>query len=163
MCYYCPILRKNVYTVHLLVVLRILLRKVGKLFFSQLWPNCMKACLWYEYQILPLESSGRQYFLPNQIGLLKYLTIRSVAQKVTYVKLSKIRLSLIGLGIRKSHDTLKLDDCYWTEYVQYFIKECKLKLLKVSKSQKHFFLKLHCPKNERNIWQNSALKYQFCK
>ena len=29
--------------------------------------------------------------------------------------------------------------------------------LKVSKSQKHFFLKLHCPKNEPNIWQNSAL------
>jgi hypothetical protein len=23
--------------------------------------------------------------------------------------------------------------------------------LKVSKSQKHFFSKLHCPKNERNI------------
>ena len=29
--------------------------------------------------------------------------------------------------------------------------------LKVSKSQKHFFLKFHCPKNKRNIWQNSAL------
>ena len=29
--------------------------------------------------------------------------------------------------------------------------------LKVSKSQKHFFLKHHCPKNEQNIWQNSAL------
>ena len=29
--------------------------------------------------------------------------------------------------------------------------------LKVSKSQKHFFLKLHCPKNEQNICQNSAL------
>ena len=31
-------------------------------------------------------------------------------------------------------------------------------VLKVSKSQKHFFLKLHCPKNERNIRQNSALE-----
>ena len=29
--------------------------------------------------------------------------------------------------------------------------------LKVSKSQKLFFLKLHCPKKERNIRQNSAL------
>ena len=29
--------------------------------------------------------------------------------------------------------------------------------IKVSKSQKHFFLKLHCPKNERNIRQNSVL------
>jgi len=29
--------------------------------------------------------------------------------------------------------------------------------LKVSKFQKHFFLKLHCPKNERNLRQNSAL------
>ena len=29
--------------------------------------------------------------------------------------------------------------------------------VKVSRSQKHFFLKLHCPKNERYIWQNSAL------
>ena len=29
--------------------------------------------------------------------------------------------------------------------------------LKVSKSQRHFFLKLYCPKNELNIWQNSAL------
>ena len=30
-------------------------------------------------------------------------------------------------------------------------------VLKVSKSQKHFFLKLHCPKNKQNIRQNSAL------
>ena len=30
-------------------------------------------------------------------------------------------------------------------------------LLKVSKSQKQFFLKLHCQKNERNIRQNSVL------
>ena len=30
--------------------------------------------------------------------------------------------------------------------------------LKVSKSQKHFFSKLHCPKNEWNIRQNSALE-----
>ena len=30
-------------------------------------------------------------------------------------------------------------------------------ILKVSKSQKKFFLKPHCPKNERNIRQNSAL------
>ena len=29
-------------------------------------------------------------------------------------------------------------------------------LLKVNISQKHFFLILHCPKNEGNIWQNSA-------
>ena len=30
--------------------------------------------------------------------------------------------------------------------------------LKVNKSQKQFLLKLHCPKNERNIRQNSALE-----
>ena len=30
-------------------------------------------------------------------------------------------------------------------------------VLMVSKYQKHFFLKLHCPKNERNIRQDSAL------
>ena len=38
--------------------------------------------------------------------------------------------------------------------------ECKRHnnyFLKVSKSQKHFFLKLHCQANEWNIWQNSAL------
>ena len=34
--------------------------------------------------------------------------------------------------------------------------------LKVSKYQKHFFLKLHCPKNERNIRQNSALESRNC-
>jgi hypothetical protein len=28
--------------------------------------------------------------------------------------------------------------------------------LKVTKSQKQFFLKLHCPKNKRNIRQNSG-------
>ena len=33
-------------------------------------------------------------------------------------------------------------------------------LLKASKSQKHFFLKLGCPKNERNIRQNSALEFK---
>jgi hypothetical protein len=38
------------------------------------------------------------------------------------------------------------------------IVSLKTKNLKVSKSQKHFFLKLHCPKNERNIRQNSALE-----
>ena len=32
-----------------------------------------------------------------------------------------------------------------------------VRLLKVSKSQKHFFLKLHCPKNEQNIRQSSPL------
>ena len=32
-----------------------------------------------------------------------------------------------------------------------------LSAVKVSKSQKHFFLKFHCPKNKRNIRQNSAL------
>ena len=31
------------------------------------------------------------------------------------------------------------------------------RIVKVSKSQNQFFLKLHCPRNERNIWQNSAL------
>ena len=32
-----------------------------------------------------------------------------------------------------------------------------IKPLKVSKFQKHFFFKLHCPKIEQNIKQNSAL------
>ena len=36
-----------------------------------------------------------------------------------------------------------------------------VELLKVSKSQKNFFLQLHCPKNERNIWQNFALASFF--
>ena len=36
----------------------------------------------------------------------------------------------------------------------------KIYLLKVSKSQKHFFLKLHCPKNKQNIGQNSALEFK---
>ena len=39
-----------------------------------------------------------------------------------------------------------------------------LEFLKVSKSQKHFFLKLRCPKNELNIWQKSAQLHraEFC-
>ena len=36
----------------------------------------------------------------------------------------------------------------------------RLALLKVSKSQKYFFLKLHCPKNEQNIRQDSAIASQ---
>ena len=32
--------------------------------------------------------------------------------------------------------------------------------LKVSKSQKQLLLKIHCPKNERNIRQNSALEFK---
>ena len=36
-------------------------------------------------------------------------------------------------------------------------------LLKFSKSQKYFFLKLHCPKNERNFRQNSALASYFVR
>ena len=39
-----------------------------------------------------------------------------------------------------------------------------LEFLKISKSQKHFFLKLRCPKNELNIWQKSAQLHraEFC-
>ena len=33
--------------------------------------------------------------------------------------------------------------------------------LKISKSQKHFFLKLHCPQNKLNIWQN-LLRTEIC-
>ena len=71
--------------------------------------------------------------------------------------------------------------CLWCQFYQYNCKALKifttyvdskecyllsrcllesqnlLREIKVSKSQKHFFLKLHCPKNERNIWQNYAL------
>ena len=32
--------------------------------------------------------------------------------------------------------------------------------VKVSNSQKHFFMTLYCPKNERNIKQNSALEFK---
>ena len=32
--------------------------------------------------------------------------------------------------------------------------------LKVNKSQKHFLLKFHCPKNERNIKENFALEFK---
>ena len=39
----------------------------------------------------------------------------------------------------------------------YYARKRKKKYLKVSKSQKQFFLKFHCPKNEGNIRQNSAL------
>ena len=39
----------------------------------------------------------------------------------------------------------------------YFFFHCMFTNLKVRKSQKQFFLKLHCPKNERNVRQNSAL------
>ena len=35
--------------------------------------------------------------------------------------------------------------------------QIKLKLVKVSRSQNQFLLKLHCPKNERNMRQNSDL------
>ena len=38
------------------------------------------------------------------------------------------------------------------------ISTSDLSYVKVSKSQKHFFLKFHCPKNEQNIRQNSALE-----
>ena len=40
--------------------------------------------------------------------------------------------------------------------VQWCAKAHWLKFVKVSKSQKHFFLKFHYPKNERNIRQNST-------
>ena len=41
--------------------------------------------------------------------------------------------------------------------ILYLISSERLEPVKVSKSQKQFFLKLHCPKNERNLKQNSAL------
>ena len=44
--------------------------------------------------------------------------------------------------------------------VALYISKCLLAYKKVNKSKKHFFLKLHCPKTKRNIWQNSAL--EFC-
>ena len=54
--------------------------------------------------------------------------------------------------------------CYWcqpyqcfSDFNQYSFVKGNKTIVKVSKSQKHFFLRLHCPKNERNIRQNSAL------
>jgi hypothetical protein len=44
-------------------------------------------------------------------------------------------------------------DFYHQIYLVYFRR---FFCLKVSLSQKQFFFKLHCPKNERNIRQNSA-------
>ena len=41
----------------------------------------------------------------------------------------------------------------FSEYMNFTKKE----EIKVSKSQKYFFLKFHCPKTEWNIRQNSAL------
>ena len=38
--------------------------------------------------------------------------------------------------------------------------ESNTSVIKVSKSQKHIFLKLHCPKNEQNIRQNSAQEFK---
>ena len=42
---------------------------------------------------------------------------------------------------------------YWSR--SRFCRYISLFMIKVSKSQMHFFLKLHCPTNEWNIWQNS--------
>ena len=39
---------------------------------------------------------------------------------------------------------------------------CQKKLIvKVSKSRKHFFLKLHCTSKEQNIWQNLRFTYLY--
>ena len=50
----------------------------------------------------------------------------------------------------------KIENWNWVQFMNSSFIFPSL-LLKVSKSQKHFFLELHYPKNERNIWQNSAL------
>ena len=61
------------------------------------------------------------------------------------------------------YDKLSLNTMQWNIYTKEWQTNHKSKFdlslltLKVSKSQNQFFLKLHCPKNERNIWQNSTL------
>ena len=45
----------------------------------------------------------------------------------------------------------------WLDIFHNYYENYKWKCLKVSKSQKEFFLKHHCSKYERNIRQNSAL------
>ena len=50
----------------------------------------------------------------------------------------------------------------WFHFYSYLFV---LFFLKVSKSQKHFFLKLYCPKHERNIRQNLPYepRAEFCQ
>ena len=64
----------------------------------------------------------------------------------SYFGLCKKRCQLFFCKKGQNQNTLIL--------VHLFTKE---HLIKVSKSQKQFLLKLHCPNNERNIRQNSAL------
>ena len=48
-----------------------------------------------------------------------------------------------------------IKDEEWKEFKKNICRD--LYTFMVSKSQKQLFLKLHCPKTERNIRQNSAL------
>ena len=83
------------------------------------------------------------------------------------VTISKAELSLDGNGNGKVGTTSTLsavlslleNDKVFLELEAEGQGGMKWALLKVSKSQKQLFLKFHCPKNERNIRQNSVYIY----
>ena len=89
--------------------------------------------------------TDRNSFLESFAGWQSFNS-RSVFQMVTDI-ISKIKVSTTQSA--------------WCFPSNSFAKILKLKknksILKVSQSQKHFFLKLHCPKTKLDIWQNSAL------
>ena len=68
------------------------------------------------------------------------------------------------LCIKKTKHQRAASKVYFSRYLegmQEFYVEINDDLLKVSKSQKQFFLKLHCPKSDLNFWQISALGFKI--
>ena len=85
--------------------------------------------------LVQVNLCEKLFFLQNmfspgsELGIFMYWTSNSMNNLSSYC-------GLVDAKIRASHKDFPV---------------------KVSKSQKQFFLQLHCPKNEGNIWQNSAL------
>ena len=85
-------------------------------------------------------------------------------------KVKKLKKKIVKNNVKdiakKSSKILEWEKCqFWLNYTSLVktrlnFRISNLSVLKVSKSQKHFFLKLHCPKHERNIRQNSALEFK---
>ena len=109
----------------------------GVLIMSRKW-LALKVILWAEFWL-----EFRLEFLKNSAAVYSVLTkFRS----------EKIRNAAKW---KKGANSISFNIFHFLES-----KFCPTNRLKVSKSQKHFFLKLHCPKDDRNITQISALEFK---
>ena len=115
-----------------------------------------------------LENNWWEFWIAWNIGSVNYQKIRFLRIIFFYRKPE----ANWGSSTQAQQFVTTLKNCHTLNEMPEHVKNYRFvplesipnnRLLKVSKSQKQFFLKLHCPKNERNITTQLKLGKKFVK